>query len=174
MPQDNLLKRIITLDKQLSARLAIPIEARLLRLAALALAHSGDSPLWLLGAAVIFILAGAAGRDFGWRILAGTLISGALTTILKQIFRRHRPPGEGRGFYSRFDRHAFPSGHAGRSVCLVVLLIPLLPPWGSALLTLWVGLVGLARVALQVHFATDILGGWAVGLLTGGALLAIF
>jgi membrane-associated phospholipid phosphatase len=42
--------------------------------------------------------------------------------------------------------------------------------WGSALLTLWAGLVGLARIALRVHFASDIVGGWAVGLLVGIAL----
>ena len=71
------------------------------------------------------------------------------------------------GFYTHFDRHAFPSGHAGRSACIVVLLAPLLPPWGFVLLPLWAGLVGLARVALQVHFVSDIIGGWAAGLLVG-------
>jgi undecaprenyl-diphosphatase len=107
-------------------------------------------------------------------VLIGTLAAGAVTTALKRLFRRQRPPGEGWGFYSRFDRHAFPSGHAGRSACIVVLLIPLLPPWGLISLPIWAGLVGLARVALQVHFVSDILGGWVVGLLVGMTLQLAF
>ena len=100
-------------------------------------------------------------------MLIGTLAAGAATTILKWIFRRQRPPGNGLGFYSRFDRLAFPSGHAGRSACVTILLAPLLPTWGLALMVLWVGLVGLARIALQVHFVSDVIGGWTVGALAG-------
>jgi len=168
------LQQILALDQRLSARLAIPRGSRSLRLLALCAAHSGDSPLWLLGAGVALTWGNTFWHDFGWHALVGTLVAGAITTVLKQLFRRQRPPGEGRGFYSRFDRHAFPSGHAGRSACMVVLLIPLLPPWGMVLLPLWAGLVGLARVALQVHFASDILGGWAVGSLVGMMLRLAF
>ncbi len=168
------MQQLIALDRRVTARLAIPRGSRLLRLPALFAAHSGDSPLWLLGAAMAAVWGDAFWRQFGWRALAGTLAAGATTTALKWLFRRQRPPGDGFGFYSRFDRHAFPSGHAGRSACMVVLLIPLLPPWGFALLPLWAVLVGLARVALQVHFVSDILGGWAVGLLVGAVLLLAF
>lgn len=169
------MQQLVTLDQQASARLAIPGEARFLRLLALIAAHSGDSPLWLAGATAALLWGNGIWRAFGWRALLGTLGAGAVTTIFKWLFRRQRPPrhGTGRGFYTRLDRHAFPSGHAGRTVCLVVLLTPLLPPWSSALLACWAGLVGLARVALQVHFISDILGGWAVGLLLGMALLTL-
>jgi undecaprenyl-diphosphatase len=168
------LPRLIALDRQVSAYLTLPRESHLLRLLALIAAHSGDSPLWLLGAIMALIWGETMWRDFGWRVLVGTLVAGAVATALKWLFRRQRPPGEGRGFYTRFDRHAFPSGHAARSACLVVLLAPLLPSWGSVLLACWAGLVGLARVGLQVHFASDIVGGWAVGLLTGLVLEMAF
>nr|HID15109.1 phosphatase PAP2 family protein [Anaerolineae bacterium] len=169
------LRRLLsTLDRQYSARLAIPREARFPRLLALIVAHSGDSPLWLLGAAVALFWGGATWRNFGWRVLVGTLVAGAAIIALKGFFRRPRPPDKDGGLYIWLDRHAFPSGHAGRSACLVVLLAPLLPPWGLVLLAFWAGLVGLARVALQVHFVSDILGGWAVGLLTGLVLLLAF
>jgi undecaprenyl-diphosphatase len=168
------LEQFSILDRQASARLAIPGGARLLRMLALVAAHSGDSPLWLLGGVVALIWGNTAWHDFGMRVLVGTLVAGTATTVLKWIFRRQRPPGKGRGFYTRFDRHAFPSGHAGRSACLAVLLAPLLPPWGFVALAAWVGLVGLARVALEVHFASDIVGGWAVGVLAGLALQLAF
>lgn len=168
------LQRLITFDQQASARLAIPREARFLRLLALVVAHSGDSLLWLSGATVALIWGDLAWRDFGWRVLVGTLVAGAVATALKGLFRRPRPSGEDGGLYIWLDRHAFPSGHAGRSACLVVLLAPLLPPWGPPLVVLWAGLVGLARVALQVHFVSDILGGWATGLLAGLVLWLAF
>ena len=168
------MRQVIALDQQASARLAIPGDARLLRLLALVVAHSGDSPLWLLGAAAALIWGKATWRDFGMRALVGTLVAGMAVTALKWLVRRQRPPGKGRGFYSRLDRHAFPSGHAGRSACLVVLLAPLLSPWESVLLAAWAGLVGLARVALEVHFTSDIVGGWMVGLLVGLALHKAF
>jgi undecaprenyl-diphosphatase len=168
------LQQLVGLDQKLSTRLAIPREARLLRLLALAAAHSGDSPLWLLGAVASLIWGGPAWWGFGGRVVLGTLVAGTATTALKWLFRRERPPGESLGFYSRFDRHAFPSGHAGRCACLAVFLAPLLPTGASILMALWAGLVGLARVALQVHFASDIAGGWIAGLLTGLALLLVF
>jgi undecaprenyl-diphosphatase len=169
------LQRLITLDRQLSARLAIPREARFYRASALVAAHSGDSPLWLSGGTAALIWGDAPWRDFGWRVLVGTLAAGTVTTVLKWLFRRQRPPGKGRGFYTHFDRHAFPSGHASRCACMVVLLCPLFPPpWGLVLLPLWAGLVGLARVALQVHFVSDIVGGWLVGLLVSLALQLAF
>ncbi|MBN1811027.1 MAG: phosphatase PAP2 family protein [Anaerolineae bacterium] len=164
------MHRVVALDRKLSARLAIPCEARFIRLLAFIAAHSGDSPLWLIGAIVALIWGNGAWWGFGGRVVIGTLVAGSATAVLKRLFQRQRPPGDGLGFYSRFDRHAFPSGHAGRCVCLAVLLAPLLPAWGIAPLTLWVLMVGLARVTLQVHFISDIVGGWIAGLLIGLAL----
>lgn len=162
------LTHLIALDQQLSARLVLSCKARFLRLLALIIAHSGDSPLWLLGAATAIIWGNTTWQSLGWRVLVGTLVAGTVITLLKWLFHRQRPPGEGRGFYTQFDRHAFPSGHAGRSACMIMLLTPFIPStWGRALFSMWVGLVGLARIALQVHFVSDIIGGWTVGLLVG-------
>jgi undecaprenyl-diphosphatase len=168
------LYRLLALDQRLSASLAIPRQMRLLRLLALITAHSGDSPLWLIGSIMALIWGDGAWWGFGGRVIIATLAAGSAATMLKWIFRRQRPPGESLGFYSRFDRHAFPSGHAGRCACLVVLLTPLLPAWVIAPLALWALTVGLARVALQVHFLSDIIGGWMVGLLVGLALQLVF
>ena len=166
------LERLIAFDQSLSSRLAVPREARLVRLLAHVLAHTGDSPLWLGAATIALVWGNSAWQGFGGRVVLGTLVAGLATTFLKWGFRRQRPPGDSRGFYSRFDRHAFPSGHAGRSACMAILLAPLLPTWGLALMVLWVGLVGLARIALQVHFVSDVIGGWAVGALAGLVLQA--
>jgi len=165
-------QHLIETDRRVSARLAIPRETHAWRLLALVIAHTGDSPLWLMAAVAACLWGNSFWRGLGGRVVIGTLVAGAATAALKWLFRRPRPPGDGVGFYTHFDRHAFPSGHAGRCACLVVLLAPFLPLWGVALLALWAGLVGLARVALKVHFVSDIIGGWAVGLLAGLVLHA--
>ena len=74
------MHRFVALDQKSSARLAIPREARFLRLLALVAAHSGDSPLWLAGAATALIWGSAAWWGFGGRVLLGTLVAGAATT----------------------------------------------------------------------------------------------
>ena len=168
----SLLHRLNQLDKRTTAHLALDTDARLLRLLALSAAHSGDSPLWLLGAVLGLLWGTNPCHVLGLRILYGTLAAGGLTTALKWAFRRQRPPGDSAGFYSKLDQPAFPSGHAGRTACIAVLIAPLVPNWSPIPLVCWVGLVGLARVALQVHFISDIVGGWAVGLLAGCILLA--
>jgi undecaprenyl-diphosphatase len=166
------LERLVALDQRLSSRLAVPREARLVRFSAHVFAHTGDSPLWLSAAAFALVWGDSAWQGFGGRVFLGTLVAGLATTILKWVFRRQRPPAESRGFYSRYDRHAFPSGHAGRCACVVILLAPLLPTWGLALMVMWVGLVGMARISLRVHFISDVFGGWAVGSLAGLVLQA--
>jgi undecaprenyl-diphosphatase len=163
--------RLLQTDAALSARLAVP--AGPLRLLAFVVAHSGDSPLWLAAAAAALLWGGASWRPFGLRALAATLAGGAAATLLKLSFRRTRPGGPSAGLYSRLDRHAFPSGHAVRAGCMAVVLAALLPGWGDGLLAAWAGLVSLARVALQVHYLSDVVVGLVLGAGIGLALAMI-
>lgn len=168
--------RLAALDRRLSARLALPPRSGGARLALCLLAHSGDSPLWLLGAGAAMLWGGELGRQAGWRILAGTLLPGVVVVGLKGLLRRQRPPAGLAGLgalYLPFDRYSFPSGHAARSACVVLLLSPLLPPGVAASTVVWAGLTGLARVALGAHFPSDVLGGWLVGLALGALLRAV-
>jgi len=83
--------------------------------------------------------------------------------LLKQFFRRRRPSGDSHGLYLGLDVHSFPSGHAGRNACSAVMLWPLLSPWLQVGLLVWLGLLGLARVTLGIHYVSDVLAGFAVG-----------
>jgi undecaprenyl-diphosphatase len=107
-------------------------------------------------------------------------VAGLLSVVLKQLVSRARPsftdPVTVAGGYS------FPSGHALNSMafaaCAVILLHPVLAGRGRtvlwALAAAFVLLVGFDRVALGVHYVSDVLAGWTVGLATVLATAAMF
>jgi undecaprenyl-diphosphatase len=171
-PDRPALERLLQADADLSRRLvAPPGPARLL---ALAVAHSGDSPIWLIAAAAAILWGGPAWRPLGVSALAANLVGGAVATLSKWLFRRQRPGKSTAALYLPLDRLSFPSGHATRVACMTVLLAPLLPAWAVALLAAWAVLVPLARVALQVHYVSDVVAGWMLGGLVGIGLRIAF
>lgn len=104
-----------------------------------------------------------------WVLTAVALI-GPLTSLLKALFGRIRPDFEGGG--ARLDSLSFPSGHSSGIATLVtvglILAWPVLAPRARRLwLALGVGavvLVGATRLLLGVHYLSDVVGGWALGL----------
>lgn len=109
-----------------------------------------------------------------WRLAAFTAIAtgvnGALNALLKHTFERVRPVHD-HGFVSAAG-WSFPSGHASAAMAVygtACYLIWRLAPtaWrgptvaaGAALIVA----IGLSRILLQVHFASDVMAGFAVSL----------
>jgi membrane-associated phospholipid phosphatase len=93
-----------------------------------------------------------------------------LNMLLKNIFLRPRPDFVN-AFYHETG-YSFPSGHSMMSVLFygmaAYLLANQLKTWkwrvwlGTSAFTLSL-LIGLSRLALGVHFLTDVLGGWGAG-----------
>jgi undecaprenyl-diphosphatase len=50
---------------------------------------------------------------------------------------------------------------------LGVIALGIAPPWLGILLIIWGPLVGIARVAIGVHYISDVLAGWVLGILFG-------
>lgn len=135
-----------------------------------AVAHSGDSPWWLLGGGLLWWRGQGERRAWGRRIVLTTLAAGAASGLAKALVRRRRPAGRARILYLEFDRHSFPSGHATRAGALAVTLGAGMSRWGRAALVLWGALVGTSRVLLGIHFIGDIVGGFVLGALIGRLL----
>jgi membrane-associated phospholipid phosphatase len=57
---------------------------------------------------------------------------------------------------------------------LAVVALGIGPAWFAALLVVWAPLVCLARVAMGLHYLSDILAGMLLGVLLGGVTLLIF
>jgi len=164
---------VIKLDLHLSKRMRIAEQPGWLRTAASILAHSGDSWYWLAGLALLWWL----GSDF-WKIRALILIVAILVTagvvfVVKRLVPRRRPEGEWGKFYRLTDPGSFPSGHTVRAFMLAVIMLGLGPWWLGLVLIIWAPLVGLARVAMGVHYLSDVLAGVLLGLVIGGVVLAV-
>jgi undecaprenyl-diphosphatase len=56
---------------------------------------------------------------------------------------------------------------------LAVVVLGLGPMWLGWLLLLWAPLVGLARVAMGVHYLSDVLAGMFFGLVIGCLILLV-
>jgi undecaprenyl-diphosphatase len=165
------LERILSADARWSESLRRAERPGILHLVATVLAHSGDSWFWGVGLAIVAWRGDASWRSWAIHLLIGVAVLAVVVLTLKLVVRRRRPPGEWGAIYRSTDPHSFPSGHAARAVLLAVLMTAWGPAWAAPLAILWAPLVALARVALGVHYLSDILAGWLLGLAAG--LLAV-
>ncbi|MCV2489945.1 phosphatase PAP2 family protein [Geodermatophilus sp. YIM 151500] len=118
---------------------------------------------------VIWLFLTRAWPSFVW-VLPAVLLVGPLTTLLKEFFGRVRPDFEGGG--ARYESLSYPSGHSSGIATLVTVSLLLAWPylsragrrWAAAGGALLVLVVGLTRMWLGVHFLSDVVGGWALGL----------
>ncbi len=171
--KDDMLVHLLNWDQRLTARLRIAERPGPLRSLAALLAHSGDSWFWGAGLALVWLLAPGLWRWRAGVLLLSILATAVLVLLIKFTVRRRRPEGEWGGIYRSTDPHSFPSGHAARAVMLAALAWGI-APWPFALaLTLWAPLVVLARVAMGVHYLSDVVVGAGLGGVIGLLILAV-
>lgn len=162
-----MFESLLQLDAEGSRRLRIAERPGLLRSVASFLAHSGDSWFWLLGLGLLWLLGNEDWKNRAIILAAGILATAILVLAIKFTVRRRRPEGEWGSIYRNTDPHSFPSGHAARAFLLAVLTVSLGPAWLGLALWLWAPLVTLARVAMGVHYLSDVLAGALLGIFMG-------
>lgn len=161
------------MDERISQQMRIAERPGPLRTLAAVLAHSGDSWFWLAGLGLVWWLGSDYWKERAVILIVSILLTALIVFVVKFTVRRKRPEGEWGKFYRSTDPHSFPSGHAVRAVMLAVIMLGLGPVWLGLLLLIWAPLVGLARVAMGVHYLSDVLAGMILGLLIGIAVLLI-
>lgn len=154
---------ILELDARLSRRMRVAEKPGTLRSLAVFFAHSGDSWFW-----AIALIALWAGGDSNWRKWAvvqflGIGVLAAFVMGVKFLVRRRRPQGEWGSIYRNTDPHSFPSGHAARAFFIAIVATGLGPPTLAIVLWVWAPLVAAARVAMGVHYFSDIVAGAVFG-----------
>jgi undecaprenyl-diphosphatase len=160
-------------DARLSARLRVAEQPGLRRRLAILFGHSGDSWFWGAGLLLLIAFGTPSWRILAWAFLLGIALSAVVVLIIKFSVRRQRPEGEWGQIYRKTDPHSFPSGHAARAAMLAVLGLALGPAWFGIALLIWAPLVGLARVATGLHYVSDVLAGWVLGIVMGLATLQV-
>ena len=158
-------RSILQLDARLSGQMRVAEKPGALRNFAVFFAHSGDS--WFWGAALILMWFFSNSYWKKWEVVefVGLSLLAPLVLIIKFSIRRRRPEGEWGAIYRNTDPHSFPSGHAARAFLIAVIATGLGPTWLIILLWVWAPLVALARVAMGVHYVSDIVAGAAFGAL---------
>lgn len=104
-------------------------------------------------------------------VLAASIGATALNSLLKGLFERARP--DTLLHLTEVSTTSFPSGHSALSAAIYLSLAVIVAQLtthhaarlyilGSALLL--TGLVGASRIYLGVHYPSDVLAGWVIGL----------
>ena len=158
------MQRLLAVDKRWTEALRLQSPQRGLRTAAAILAHSGDSWFWGAGLALLIWRGDADQRMWALQLLLAIAGLAAFVLAIKFIFRRRRPQGEWGSIYRMTDPHSFPSGHAARAFLIAALVVAWGPSWLVPIIVLWAPLVALARVAMGLHYLSDIVGGAVLGL----------
>lgn len=162
---------LASLDPDVAQRVAESMPAWLEDLARPFSWIGGWIGLTVLGIAMLVVLV----REQAWLDLAFLLVavvgSQLAVALLKNAFERPRPDvGSAVPLPESF---AFPSSHAAAgaaSIGALGVLVAERLPSARARVWLWaivvvVGIaVGLSRIALNVHYVTDVLAGWCFGL----------
>jgi membrane-associated phospholipid phosphatase len=168
------LGAVLELDTRLSTRLRVAEKPGFLRVLAAFLAHSGDSWFWGMGLLITWWLGTHFWRHWAVVVFCGIGGLAVLVMTIKFSVKRRRPEGEWGLLYRSTDPHSFPSGHAARAFLLAVLAGGLGPSWLAILLWLWAPLVSLSRVAMGVHYLSDVIAGMVLGILIGLIGLQIY
>jgi undecaprenyl-diphosphatase len=156
---------MLELDARLSDQLRVAEKPGILRSISVFFAHSGDSWFWWAALIILWFFSTPDWKQ--WEVVEFIGIGGLAVVVLaiKFLVRRQRPEGEWGGIYRNTDPHSFPSGHAARSFMIAVVASALGPPWLVVLLWVWAPLVALARVAMGVHYVSDVVAGAILGVI---------
>ena len=145
-----------------------------LRQLAAFIAHSGDSWFWGIGLGIAWLLGDKVLKSWSLHLFGSIVVTAIVVMSIKLVVRRQRPMGEWGAIYRSTDPHSFPSGHAARAILLAVMVWGMGPLWLAITLTVWAPLVALARVAMGVHYLSDVFAGGLLGLLMGLLWLILF
>lgn len=165
---------ILEWDARLSEKMRVADRPGALRAIAVFFAHSGDSWFWLLALILGWLFSNSVWKEWEVVEFVGIGVLAALVLGIKFLVRRKRPEGEWGSIYRNTDPHSFPSGHAARAFLIAVVASALAPAWLAILLWIWAPLVAIARVAMGVHYVSDIVAGAVFGIMIAWLGLQIY
>ncbi|HEX9484867.1 MAG TPA: phosphatase PAP2 family protein [Gemmatimonadaceae bacterium] len=151
------------------------------------LAYGIFHAITIVGGVNTLAFLGIAGGLYLWKrghsfvafaVLLAPLVSIVTYLGVKHLYARRRPPSLGRIFEGTY---AFPSAHstASAAICGTLAYVfwrqGIVPGWVALCFAILVPLaIGASRVYLDVHWASDVLGGWSAGVLVAVMSAALY
>ncbi len=129
--------------------------------------------------ASIQIIAAAMILGFVWKdwksgvfLISSLMLQMAVVTFTKQVAIRARPPHL--TAHKIMTSGSYPSGHSastmGMAFMVTAFILPYLPFWAVALIFVLLYanaiITAYGRLYLDMHWATDIIGGWVLAVIT--------
>jgi len=113
-------------------------------------------------------------------VFVGVGVPGLMTNLLKRLFGRGRPPEfEESGafafqhFLNDWTFQSFPSGHAATAMATAFVVGFMAPRFFRLILIIALA-TGLSRIVVGMHYPTDIIAGFAVGMLGAYAMRNVY
>jgi membrane-associated phospholipid phosphatase len=144
----------------------------------------GYSPQNIIIAGLIILL--IYGFGLHWEAvmaLVAAVFSTAINLLVKDLIQRPRPNAKAVTVIDTLNSYSFPSGHVmfylGFFGFIAFLAFSLLKPSMKrnlilAFISLWIVLIGISRIYLGEHWASDVLGAYLLGSLTLVAIIQFY
>jgi undecaprenyl-diphosphatase len=136
----------------------------------------GDGVLWYVLIGALALLGSTDERDVAMQMMLAGALNLPLYFWLKRSIGRPRPYVQCPGIEAcarALDKFSFPSGHTLHAFTFLVILAWYFPAWGLAVLPLVV-LIAISRVALGLHYPSDVAAGAALGAAVAAGVLALY
>ena len=166
------LDRLLRYDERLVSLAARRVRSRAAVRLLQASSRAGDLGL---SVATGIVVAGTAGGRVLLRYTAATLLAILVQKALKTGASRVRPCLAAGGPEQRTtipDAGSFPSGHTLHAVMATIVVVSLLPPLAVVYLP-GAALIAISRVALGVHYPSDVVAGGVIGAAFGTLVLLV-
>lgn len=129
----------------------------------LLISNMGIIYFWIIIALILYLLGNEKGKVVAKRMIVILLLTTIITQLVKLFIMRPRPYTElsnlillGLG-----TDYSFPSGHTATSTAMAYLLSKEYNRWIFMLIPF---VVGISRLYIGVHYPSDVLGGFLLGL----------
>ena len=134
---------------------------------ALLVSYMGVVFFWILIAIILYFFGDEKGKCIAKKMIIIIILVTVITQIIKLWVMRPRPYTEMSSLIvlATENDFSFPSGHTSTSVAMVYLLAKEYEKYYLWIIPI---LVALSRLYIGVHYPSDILGGFLIGLLVAG------